>query len=122
MFWMGNVIQDAVIGNDKGRSDEIWKKYFDVLEEWNAKLMLHIILLERYYGVDRSREFENEIQPIFVSAHKCLVKLHTGIFLSGESECREVQTSKEEDITIARSRVNEANNKLYFFVRRTQPK
>src|SRR5262245_49713435 len=96
MFWMRNVIQDAAIGTEKVRSDEIWKKYFEVLEEWNTKLMLHIILLERYYGVDRSQEFEHTIQPVFVSAHQCLVKLRTGVFRVGESECGAQLTSKEQ--------------------------
>jgi hypothetical protein len=122
MFWMRHVIQDATIGAEKARSDEIWKKYFEVLEEWNTKLMLHIILLERYYGPDRSEEFEHTIQPIFVSAHRCLMKLHTGLFITGESECGAKPTSKDEDIAVADARVNEANKKLYFFIRRTQPK
>ena len=122
IFWMRHVIQDAAISADKGRSDEIWKKYFEVLEEWNAKLMLHIILLERYYGVGRSEEFEYTIQPIFASAHRCLMKLRTGLFITGESECGEKPTSKEHDIAVSGARVNEANKKLYFFVRRIEPK
>jgi hypothetical protein len=76
VFWMrryGLAVEDGLPISTR---DIDWDNYLKVLETWNAELMVNIIQLQVFYGTEKSRTFQYDIQRQFGVLHGCLNRLH----------------------------------------------
>jgi hypothetical protein len=80
------------------------------LEEWNSDLMVNILSLEKYYGAEKSAEFEGSIQRGFGQVHYCLEGLRHP---EGKINCA---LSPTRDLKSIEAGIDRLNSALYCFV------
>ncbi|WP_188261985.1 hypothetical protein [Azospirillum tabaci] len=121
MFWMrryGLAVEDGLPTQDR---KDTWESYLKVLDEWNADLMVNIMLINKYYGLEKRRFFEQKIQPQFGELHSCINRLHYKEIYEkkNSSTCKFSGQNSEEEIQNAvefRKRLDSLNIDLYCFV------
>ncbi|MCX6630887.1 MAG: hypothetical protein NTW28_25005 [Candidatus Solibacter sp.] len=106
MFWTRNFVRRLELSRPPAELDYSWNKYLDTVADWSAELMVNINGLEQYYhGSEKPSQFE-AIQDKFLNLEGVLVELRSGAPPSAPSG---------EQISKARSLVDEINTDLYFF-------
>ncbi|WP_205215805.1 hypothetical protein, partial [Azospirillum brasilense] len=100
---------------------DTWDNYIKILDEWNSDLMINIMLIDKYYGTDKRRFFEETIQPQFGELHSCMNRLHYRDIYEKKnmSSCGFSQQNDGSAVQNAvefRKRMDKLNVDLYCFV------
>ena len=121
IYWMKRYAQVAELGLPEDELNGIWTGYLQSLADWNENLMVNVISLETFYGADKRRQFEQNVQPAFGDLHACLIRIRffPAYEQRGDSGCTfrsgEVGQLGHDNVALFNRKMNEMNTLLYCF-------
>lgn len=62
----------AIAGRPTAELDEAWRTYQTARGDWDQRLMVNVLGVEKWYGTAKSRLLEDEIDPLFVQTYWCM--------------------------------------------------
>jgi hypothetical protein len=108
----------AVAGRPQPELDEAWRAYHSARMAWDERAVVNALAIERWYGPEKRKTLENDIDLLFAQTHWCMLDLRfNGIrpLTNAPALCRGNINDSTPNFAFLRILSNTVQRQLYCF-------